>query len=160
MIMLTNTIQKIMARDCTGCGACANVCPRAAITMQYDEEGFIFPKINEQLCINCGLCYKICPTKEAVYKNTDTPEAYAVMADDETRMRSSSGGLFSLLANIHPFHPAYETAHSQTAPNRISADHRSIPRRRYISPVCPALTGSRLRSRLLPYHPFSSVRCR
>lgn len=96
--MLTNTIQKIMARDCTGCGACANVCPRAAITMQYDEEGFIFPEINEQLCINCGLCYKICPTKEAVYKNTDTPEAYAVMADDETRMRSSSGGLFSLLA--------------------------------------------------------------
>lgn len=96
--MLRNSIQNIMARDCTGCSACMNICPKSAIEMRYDKEGFIFPKIEEDKCIDCGLCFRICPAKEPKYRNTETSEAYAVMADDSVRMKSSSGGLFTLLA--------------------------------------------------------------
>lgn len=46
--------------ECCGCGACASVCPTDAITMEFDEEGFEYPRIDEQKCINCNKCIKIC----------------------------------------------------------------------------------------------------
>lgn len=51
----------INKNDCTGCMACMNICPRKAINIYEDNEGFKFPKINQDLCINCGLCKKVCP---------------------------------------------------------------------------------------------------
>ena len=44
-----------------GCSACYNICPKNAIEMCEDKEGFKYPKINKEKCINCGLCEKICP---------------------------------------------------------------------------------------------------
>ena len=88
--------------NCCGCRACANICPVSAITMQEDEEGFFYPVINEDKCTNCGLCKKVCPSlnkSEVFHENTLKPDCYAVMADDETRLVSSSGGAFSLIAN-------------------------------------------------------------
>ena len=88
--------------NCCGCRACANICPVSAITMQEDEEGFFYPVVDEIKCTNCGLCKKSCPSlnkSEVFNKNTKTPDCYAVMADDETRLVSSSGGAFSLIAN-------------------------------------------------------------
>lgn len=46
---------------CTGCRACEQLCPVKCIEMVEDEEGFIFPKIDEEKCINCGLCKNRCP---------------------------------------------------------------------------------------------------
>ena len=87
---------------CFGCRACVNICPVNAISMQEDEEGFFYPVVNTEKCTNCGLCKKSCPSlnKSDVYnENTKEPECYALMADDETRLVSSSGGAFSLFAD-------------------------------------------------------------
>ena len=42
--------------DCCGCTACASSCPKSAITMVPDEEGFLYPKIDMRRCIECGAC--------------------------------------------------------------------------------------------------------
>ena len=83
---------------CSGCSACKNICPKNAIEMIEDECGFKYPKINRELCINCGLCNKVCPIlNKKIGENN--PKCYACYNKDEkTRMNSSSGGIFSLLA--------------------------------------------------------------
>ena len=83
---------------CTGCGACKNICPTAAITMQYNDEGFLSPVVDDKKCIDCGLCEKKCPALHIVYANESRPKAYAVWANDALRKVSSSGGVFSVLA--------------------------------------------------------------
>lgn len=91
-----NVINK---NDCTGCMACMNICPRNAIYIYEDSEGFKFPKINQDLCINCGLCKKVCPVINKMEENTYNIKAYACKNKNlENRLKSSSGGIFILLA--------------------------------------------------------------
>ena len=85
--------------NCCGCAACANICPKGAIKLVVDKDGFYVPQINKDLCIDCGLCEKKCPQINDIKKHTRTPDCYAVMADDETRYKSSSGGAFTVIAN-------------------------------------------------------------
>ena len=93
---MSQTIENVPHHLCTGCGACYNCCPKDAIIMEYDSEGFLMPRVTDQ-CINCGLCLKICPVISPLKLN-DTPKSFAVWAQDEIRQASSSGGMFSLLA--------------------------------------------------------------
>lgn len=95
---MKKTISCVDQTLCTGCGACYNKCPVNAINMKANKEGFLYPVIDSEKCIDCGLCYKVCPIEESVSKNQD-PNVYAVWCDYETRMKSSSGGFFSVLAN-------------------------------------------------------------
>lgn len=96
--MTTNI--KVIKKECTGCGACFNICPVNAISMQENNEGFLYPVIDENKCTNCGLCAKRCPIlSERKNSNKKDPECYAVMATDEIRSMSSSGGMFTLLAD-------------------------------------------------------------
>lgn len=55
MINITNL------EECSGCGACKNICPKKCIEMKYNEEGFLYPNINKDICINCNRCSNICP---------------------------------------------------------------------------------------------------
>ena len=83
---------------CSGCYSCATICPKKCIEMLPDEEGFLYPTVDKSKCIDCGLCEKACPV---VFKNktNNTPNAYAVINKQEKiRIKSSSGGFFSLLA--------------------------------------------------------------
>lgn len=85
--------------QCSGCGACRNVCPRNCITMVDDAEGFAYPQVNAENCIDCHLCEKVCPilnpTQECACKH---PIVLSAKADDVVRSQSSSGGIFALLA--------------------------------------------------------------
>jgi len=95
-----HSVMKVVSEHrCTGCGACANLCPKNAIKMTENREGFLVPEIDTAKCIDCGICLKKCISEHPVYKNNEKPECLAVMADDDIRKVSSSGGVFSLLAN-------------------------------------------------------------
>lgn len=65
--------------------------------MIYDGEGFQYPTVDDSLCVDCGLCYEKCPSVNPVPFEKKS-ECFAVMGEDELRMKSSSGGMFSLLA--------------------------------------------------------------
>ncbi len=86
--------------DCTGCGACASICPTRCITMVTDSEGFKYPSIDTAKCINCDLCTKTC-----LYNMTETISSRepfksfgVINLDDKLRGKSSSGGVFALFA--------------------------------------------------------------
>ena len=84
---------------CTGCTACKSICPRSAIMMQEDEEGFLHPVINNELCINCKLCEMVCPITKEI--NAEYEKVYAAISrNDEQRFKSSSGGIFYEIAKI------------------------------------------------------------
>ncbi|MBE6763194.1 MAG: 4Fe-4S dicluster domain-containing protein [Ruminococcaceae bacterium] len=92
-----NRVQ-LKQEDCCGCGACANRCPKQAIVMTADAEGFLYPQIDDTRCVDCGLCKQACP----VY-NEHTPHGYdqqyyaAQHLEDEIVQTSSSGGVFAAL---------------------------------------------------------------
>lgn len=93
------TIEILEHRDCCGCHACEAICPFQAITMQPDSEGFLFPVVDHERCKQCGLCQKACPALNVQFNNNPEPVCYAVMANDEIRRVSSSGGMFTLVAD-------------------------------------------------------------
>ena len=85
--------------DCCGCGACVNACPKSAISMKEDEAGFIYPSVNETLCVKCGKCVSVCTFTSKQSGAHGEPEVYAaVNSNEEILMESSSGGIFSVLA--------------------------------------------------------------
>ena len=66
--------------------------------MKEDNEGFLYPVVDTSVCIDCGRCKRICPVLDSS-KQAATPKAYAAKANDETiRLSSSSGGIFTLIA--------------------------------------------------------------
>ena len=86
-------------KDCCGCYACYNICPKQCITMEKDDEGFWYPKINKVQCINCTLCEKVCPIINSIERIASKKISYAAMnRDEQIRLDSSSGGIFSILA--------------------------------------------------------------
>ena len=84
--------------NCTGCGACFNICPHGAIKMVENTEGFLYPQIEETSCVKCGLCTKVCPSLHPIYQNENNPQCFAAMASDDLRADSTSGAVFPLLA--------------------------------------------------------------
>ena len=85
--------------ECCGCTACQQICTHGSITMQADEDGFIFPVKDLSTCTNCGLCERVCPFAHPHFESPPK-HVYATMAKSlEVRTNSSSGGLFYLLAS-------------------------------------------------------------
>lgn len=84
-------------KDCSGCTACAAVCPRDAIEMILDEEGFKYPFIHSERCIHCGICDYVCGFNPKKAKDGDLSEslAFGIKHKDETaRVTSRSGAAF------------------------------------------------------------------
>ena len=95
MISISNKV------DCCGCNACGDVCPKNAISYSIDNEGFLYPVINKEKCIDCKECERVCPCMQNTYKieKYSEPKVFAAYSKDENiRLDSTSGGIFSELA--------------------------------------------------------------
>jgi coenzyme F420 hydrogenase subunit beta len=99
---------------CTGCGTCAGVCPRDALSMVIDrKKGRYIPQIDKAKCTHCGLCHDVCPGHSVDFEGLsevlygDIPEDIAVgrylgcyighATDKKTRYDGASGGLVTAL---------------------------------------------------------------
>lgn len=85
-------------KDCCGCGACVQRCPKQCIAMCEDEEGFLYPHVDAATCIDCSLCEKVCPVIHRDAAREPQSVYAAKNPDEEIRRQSSSGGVFTLLA--------------------------------------------------------------
>ena len=116
-------------KDCTGCFACYNICPKNAITMQEDEYGYIYPIINDEKCIKCNLCKKICPSiTKLEFHQPDV--CYAVYSNDnKIRSKSTSGGVATVLSkNIIT---SYSGAFKQSVIEYMHTNHLSLQETAY-----------------------------
>ena len=81
---------------CSGCGACAAVCPKGAVQLGLEDAGFYRASVREDLCVDCGLCLQVCH-RFAVHSDGVSlydAKLYALQsADAATVKRSSSGGI-------------------------------------------------------------------
>lgn len=87
-------------KQCCGCSACVQACPKNCILLIEDEMGFLYPSVDKETCVNCGLCEKVCP----VLNKWEPKETFEISAcknkNEDQRYLSSSGGLFVLLAEL------------------------------------------------------------
>lgn len=81
--------------NCCGCGACSAVCPKEAITIQKNEDGFEQYFVNQQICIKCGKCKTVCPMTNINSKEVcNSYGLYSVKNKSEQAMNfSSSAGV-------------------------------------------------------------------
>lgn len=85
-------------KKCCGCNACVQACPKHCIRMQEDSEGFLYPFVDRESCIDCGLCERVCPVINQNEPQKPVVTLAAVNSDESVRLASSSGGIFTLLA--------------------------------------------------------------
>ena len=91
-------MMSVDVRNCNGCGACIQKCPRQCISWYESDLGFRYPQIETELCVNCGLCEKVCPVNTHPLLPVEQ-KCYAVVHRDSTILKSStSGGAFSAIA--------------------------------------------------------------
>ena len=84
--------------QCCGCEACVQRCPKRCISLTEDVEGFLYPHVDVSVCIDCGLCEKVCPVLNQSIERQPQSVFAAINPDVDTRLHSSSGGVFSSLA--------------------------------------------------------------
>ena len=85
--------------NCCGCAACVQACPKQCISFHEDEQGFRYPTVDTSLCIQCHLCERVCPVLNQAEPRTPLATYAAINPDEAVRMKSSSGGIFSMLAD-------------------------------------------------------------
>lgn len=92
-------IEIVDKAKCCGCTACASICPKNAIEMKPDEEGFLYPEVNNDKCIHCGLCDSVCPEKDERLPEKSVPGYIVRHKSEEILAQSTSGGAFTAFAN-------------------------------------------------------------
>lgn len=95
--MLKTVFETINLNNCSACTACMNICPKQAIAINPDENGFNYPNIDSEQCIDCGLCVQVCNYQKK-NKKTSKKETYAAATKDTDPLQSASGGLFATIA--------------------------------------------------------------
>ena len=85
-------------KECFGCEACVQICPKQAIKMTEDGEAFRYPVVDTATCVHCGLCEQVCP----VVHLPETEACEKVVfggyhKDSRIRGESTSGGAFSAI---------------------------------------------------------------
>ena len=95
------TIMNVDPAICSGCGLCSAVCPKSCISMKPDKEGFLAPVLDEAMCVNCEACYKACPAardNDTLFHKEERKYFSAIISNKEMLLKSSSGGMFGMLA--------------------------------------------------------------
>ncbi len=98
----SHNISSLPKAACFGCAACESICPKDCITMQPDHEGFLYPIVDEDQCIACRKCIDVCPGFNQVTMAQPLPDTRFIggkILDESIRYQSSSGGMFSLVAD-------------------------------------------------------------
>lgn len=84
--------------QCCGCTACYNACPKSAINMSPDEEGFLYPKIDFDKCVNCGICNQVCPVEHKIMPSKGERKSFAIRTKNkDVLINSTSGGFITPL---------------------------------------------------------------
>ncbi len=86
--------------DCTGCGACVNVCPKQCIALKPNSEGFYYPESISDACIGCKMCEKACHILNPISTAHVSEDGFVLYRSEvkDVIESSSSGGIFTLLA--------------------------------------------------------------
>ncbi|WP_390598318.1 Coenzyme F420 hydrogenase/dehydrogenase, beta subunit C-terminal domain [Bacteroides sp. f07] len=92
---MINIIDK---HNCCGCAACMQSCPKQCISFEEDGQGFRYPVVDKEQCIDCGLCEKVCLVLNPNEPRIPLKVFAAINPNEEIRLKSSSGGVFTLLA--------------------------------------------------------------
>lgn len=95
-----NKLTSMPKENCVGCSACKQICTQKAVRMVCDTEGFWYPKIDYTKCIRCGRCEKVCSViNQKSEKREEVNSVFAAWSiNEELRIESTSGGIFSELA--------------------------------------------------------------
>lgn len=100
MIFMKGFLRSNIKKECFGCEACVQACPQNIIVMQKDEEGFYYPKLNENECNRCDFCHKICPMEAGIEKFNEDQTAFGgYIKNSKIRDGSTSGGAFSAIVS-------------------------------------------------------------
>ena len=91
-------INVVENKKCCGCNACEQSCPKQCIGFTIDSEGFKYPLVDEARCIDCHLCEKVCPMLNAGIPSQPLSTEAMRLLDEEKRIQSSSGGVFTAVA--------------------------------------------------------------
>lgn len=102
-------------RECCGCKACDDVCPKEAISFKIDEEGFWYPEVNILKCINCHLCEKVCPIlhHDGISEgNLERPITFILQHKNVSeRFNSTSGAAYPVIARYYLENGYYVAGH-------------------------------------------------
>ena len=94
-------IEIIEKEKCSGCTACASICPKDCIEMKPDDEGFLYPIVDLNVCIRCSACERVCPIQNPVKEGMVEQKAYLIQHKEEAiRLDSTAGGAFTAIATM------------------------------------------------------------
>lgn len=98
LLELSSMINIYDKHHCCGCSTCIQRCPKQCISLHEDEEGFLYPEVDLDLCVDCGVCEKVCPVVNQSEQRKPLYSYAAINPKDDIRKKSSSGGIFSAIA--------------------------------------------------------------
>lgn len=88
--------------SCCGCAACVDICPKNAISVIEDKNGYYSIYIDNKVCIDCKLCEKRChilQQKSLLRNDPLKANSYAGWSkDNEIIKHAATGGVFTEIA--------------------------------------------------------------